>query len=439
MSFRIPTAIILIIIFTMVLPAGYAEDKPSLAVFDFNVVGLDDEMGIIPADFFRSYLFKTGKFNLVSRESMQVIMDEMKLQESGCTSEECFVKLGQILLAQYVITGKLYKLEETYFITVNFISVADAVILYSDKSKIEDIFNVDIVCGRMVENMIQALFNVRQQVVETYDYASLRYEDKEGRVTNVIDKRRIEINKGLKHGVSNEVYLYLFRDKEKYAVFKIYEVNKETSKASLYTRLKKISPQKGDHFFAPHSPSPWDILPKSYAHIRLDSSALVSGLFELRCPFPKNKRISFFSEAKVCGDFKYRHILVGARVYFNSWLYAAVLCKYSDIDFPINSDIDCYSWTGSYYTWYERYTREDRGRSVQISPGIELGGRMFSSKNVSYEYGIRYILLNRGTEEVSRYYREYYDSGELQRCDLWYDNEYQYASFVLFMGVTFKI
>ncbi len=424
----------------MTFLSAYADDKVSLAVFDFNVVGLDDEMGVIPADFFRSYLFKTGKFNLVSRESMQVIMDEMKLQESGCTSEECFVKLGQILLARYVLTGKLYKLEETYFLTVSFISVEDAVILYSDKSKIEDIYNIDIVCGRMIEKMIQALFNVTQMVVETYDYDSLRYKDKEGRVTKVIDSKTIVIDKGLKHALSSEIYLYLFHNKEKYAVFKIYEVNKETSKAFLYTRLKRISPSEGDQYIAPYSPSPWDILPKSYAHLRLDSFGLVSGVFELRRPFPRNRSISFFGETKVSFGLRYRHILLGTRLYLRTWLYAALLCKYSDISYPISVETDRYSWAGTYYKWYESDSYEENGRSINFSPGFEVGIKLFSTNDISFDLGLRGILVNQGTKEVLEYYKEYFDEfGVFEKREL--DRSYttEYVAYMIFFGITFKI
>ncbi|MCK4643811.1 hypothetical protein KAU32_09295 [bacterium] len=418
----------------------YADDKVSLAVFDFNVVGLDDEMGVIPADFFRSYLFKTGKFNLVSRESMQVIMDEMKLQESGCTSEECFVKLGQILLARYVLTGKLYKLEETYFLTVSLISVEDAVILYSDKSKLEDIYNIDIICERMMEKMIQALFNVRQQVVETYDSGSLRYEDKEGRITKVIDKRTVEIDKGLKHGISTETYIFLWDHNEKYAIFKIYQVNKETSKASLYTRLKKVSPSRRDQYTVPYSPSLWDLLPKSYTHIRLDSLGLVSGIFELRRPFPKQKYISFLCEAKASLGLRYKHIMIGTRLYIQPWIYAAVLCKYSDISFPIYNETEFYYYTGTYYKQTKTVITEDGGRSQNISPGVELGIKLFSSNDISLDLGLRYIFLNRGIRKVCRYYSEYYDEfGVFERHKLDYEDKYQYSLLAVFIGITFKI
>lgn len=418
----------------------YADDKVSLAVFDFNVVGLDDEMGVIPADFFRSYLFKTGKFNLVSRESMQVIMDEMKLQESGCTSEECFVKLGQILLARYVLTGKLYKLEETYFLTVSLISVEDAVILYSDKSKIEDIYNIDMVCGRMIEKMIQALFNVTQQVVEVYDSDSLRYKDKEGRVIKVIDPKTIVIDKGLKHGLSAEMHLFLFHDKEKYAIFKIYEVNRNSSKAYLYTRLKKGSPSEGDLYTAPYSPTPWDILPKSYANIRMDAMGMLSGIFELRRPFPRQKQISFFCEAKVSLGLRYRHILFGTRLYLSPVVYAAALCKYSDISYPISGNNDRYSWTGSSYQWYERDAYETRGRSTNFAPGFEFGVKLFSSNDISFDLGLRYLFVNTGIKSSSEYYKEYYDElGELDFRDLDSKIDIEYGQIAVFMGIVFKI
>ena len=47
--------------------------------------------------------------------------------------------------------------------------------------------------------------------------------------------------------------------------------------------------------------------------------------------------------------------------------------------------------------------------------------------------------MNRGTEEIWKYYREFYDSGVFQKQELQYENEYLYAEAVVFFGITFKI
>jgi len=66
----------------------------------------------------REELYKNGRFTLISREDLNHIMDEIKLQQSGLVDEKRAVQLGNWLAANEIVTGKLAVLGSTYVLSV---------------------------------------------------------------------------------------------------------------------------------------------------------------------------------------------------------------------------------------------------------------------------------------------------------------------------------
>jgi len=48
---------------------------------------------------------------------MQKIMAEKQYQEAGCTSEDCAIRIGRLLKADYVIIGRLDMVDGVYTLT----------------------------------------------------------------------------------------------------------------------------------------------------------------------------------------------------------------------------------------------------------------------------------------------------------------------------------
>ena len=92
------------------------EAKPSVAVLDFEARGIPGYEAETLTERLRTEIATTKAVQLVDRKLLQSILEEQGLQQSGCTTDECAAEVGQLLGAQYIISGAVGKLGETYSI-----------------------------------------------------------------------------------------------------------------------------------------------------------------------------------------------------------------------------------------------------------------------------------------------------------------------------------
>ncbi|TFH02837.1 MAG: hypothetical protein E4H13_00755 [Calditrichales bacterium] len=101
----------------------------NVAVLDLEPTGIDASDAQFLSDRLRAELFETGKFRVVEREKMNEILQEQGFQQSGCTSVECAVEIGQLLNVRTMIAGNLGKIENVYSISLRMIDVQSGVIM----------------------------------------------------------------------------------------------------------------------------------------------------------------------------------------------------------------------------------------------------------------------------------------------------------------------
>jgi len=100
------------------------ETKFTAAVMDLTAEqGVSESAARMLSDYLRTQLFNTGKFILVTRESMEQVLKEQQFQLSGCTSQECIVQVGQLLGVRKMFTGSIGKIGATYMLTLKSIDV----------------------------------------------------------------------------------------------------------------------------------------------------------------------------------------------------------------------------------------------------------------------------------------------------------------------------
>ena len=99
------------------------ESKPSVAVLDFEARGIPGYEAETLTERLRTEIATTKAVQLVDRKLLQSILEEQGLQQSGCTTDECAAEVGQLLGAQYIISGAVGKLGETYSIDTKMVSV----------------------------------------------------------------------------------------------------------------------------------------------------------------------------------------------------------------------------------------------------------------------------------------------------------------------------
>ena len=95
----------------------------TVAVLDFEPRGITAlEAGTL-TDRFTSELNSTDAMRLAERGMMAEILEEQGFQQSGCTTDECAVEVGNMLGVQKMINGSVGKIGDTYTIDVKMVSV----------------------------------------------------------------------------------------------------------------------------------------------------------------------------------------------------------------------------------------------------------------------------------------------------------------------------
>ena len=105
---------------------------PSLAVNDLSAHGLTESEAMTLSDVLRSRLMETGKFKVMERSEMEMILKEQAFQQSGvCNEEACMVEMGQILGIEQLLAGSIGQVGKAYSINVRIISVQSGEIIKS--------------------------------------------------------------------------------------------------------------------------------------------------------------------------------------------------------------------------------------------------------------------------------------------------------------------
>ncbi len=93
-----------------VAPAG---GKELVAIIEFAAEGASKAEVAALTDRLQDLLLRSGKFALVDRGQMDAILKEQAFQQTGCTSQECAVKVGKVLGVKKIVVGRVVKLGDT--------------------------------------------------------------------------------------------------------------------------------------------------------------------------------------------------------------------------------------------------------------------------------------------------------------------------------------
>ena len=71
----------------------------------------------------RSELLMTKHFKVLERDIMEEILKEQGFQQSGCTTSECVVQIGQLVNVEKIVAGTINKIGNTYSSSVRIIDI----------------------------------------------------------------------------------------------------------------------------------------------------------------------------------------------------------------------------------------------------------------------------------------------------------------------------
>jgi len=129
-------------------------DMSITQLVDYATIGIDSgtPVSLVPfqtenaalkanAEYFTSQMLLSlttnKRFKLVERSDMQKLMEELKLQKSGIIDEEKAVRLGKLIGAKILITGKLHTRQGNYEAFIKMLRVETGEVLSVTKLKID--------------------------------------------------------------------------------------------------------------------------------------------------------------------------------------------------------------------------------------------------------------------------------------------------------------
>jgi TolB-like protein len=116
---------------------AYSQQKTNIAVMDLEGKGITKTEASVLTDKFRSELINTNRFNVVERNRMNEILVEQGFQQTGCTTQECVVEMGQLIGVERITAGSVGKIGAMYLVSIRLIDVASGEIIKEISEEVE--------------------------------------------------------------------------------------------------------------------------------------------------------------------------------------------------------------------------------------------------------------------------------------------------------------
>lgn len=127
-------------------PAPASATGLVVAVATFAAEGVAAGEAAVAADWVRSELIRSARFRVVERAQMDAVLAEQAFQQTGCTTDDCAVRLGKLLNAERIVVGRLASFLGEYVLTVSVVSAETGQVVATDAAR-----------GRNAEEVIEAL------------------------------------------------------------------------------------------------------------------------------------------------------------------------------------------------------------------------------------------------------------------------------------------
>ena len=117
------TYIHILLTFILIATVQAQDTRPTVAILDFEGQGISVQEVQTLTERMRSEIGTTNAVRLIERKAIESIMAEQGLAQSGCVSDECAAEVGQLLGVQFMVSGTIGKLGDSYTIDVKMFSV----------------------------------------------------------------------------------------------------------------------------------------------------------------------------------------------------------------------------------------------------------------------------------------------------------------------------
>jgi len=160
---------------------SFSQIKPTVAILDFEGLGLTKNETISLSNRFRAEIVKTKMYIVLDRQQTEEILKEQKFQISGCINEQCAIEIGQLLGVQKIITGDIGRVGETYSINAIIVDIetgkTDKAVSRDFKGKIDGlIIEMKFIAYLLSGIKTEDIYNINQKT-ENYSRQYREYNN----------------------------------------------------------------------------------------------------------------------------------------------------------------------------------------------------------------------------------------------------------------------
>lgn len=172
------------------------EQRMRIAVLDLAYQGISRSTGNTISNLIRTEFINLRKYLVIERSQMNKIFTELELQESGCTDNECAIKIGKLLSTKKIIIGEASKLDTLIIINLRLVDVESGISEYAANERVENINNIETSINILVRKL-----SAQIEGDETEDEVSYTWETEEKGIeekdTLTTKKRKRSLSPGI--------------------------------------------------------------------------------------------------------------------------------------------------------------------------------------------------------------------------------------------------
>lgn len=139
-----------------------AGKKPRIAVLYFEGLTKDEDVQVLAkgyAELLINDLLATGAMDVIERTRLEEIITELKLGESRFANKESFAKVGDILGADFLVTGSFVKVGKNKYMIAPRLKIVRTSVFVTLKNVVLDTEDVLVGEQTLVADMAAALRN----------------------------------------------------------------------------------------------------------------------------------------------------------------------------------------------------------------------------------------------------------------------------------------
>jgi len=125
----LPVVPLLIILALVSGARAEVSRKTAIGVLELTSENIPAAEMRLLTDRLRHELFVTGRFTVLEREQMGMILEEQGFQQSGCVASECIVEVGQLIGVEMMVGGSVGTVGDVYTMTIRLINVGTGEVL----------------------------------------------------------------------------------------------------------------------------------------------------------------------------------------------------------------------------------------------------------------------------------------------------------------------